>query len=624
MSHEDRFRKKSPPILSALSWGRLLHLLFTLLLGGALPAAFGCAASEEPDATSALRQTFPDQAARVLEGREAFVAREDSFAADDEGDIETALARRGGLGIALPASADGEIRFHLIGGFEVRVRELGASGQGVLADHAVAYAREGGTSFWSTTNEGYEEWLMLEAGFASSGAPVAAWEVGGATLRQEGEAVAIADEAGVTRLHVTAPAAYKAGGQPVGARLTVRDARIELSVDACDEAVLIDPLWAPAGSMSTARIDHTATLLGNGKVLVAGGYNGAYLSSAELYDPVTNTWALAGSMSTARSIHTATLLGSGKVLIAGGSNGAYLSSAELYDPATNTWASAGSMSAARTDHTATRLGNGKVLIAGGYNGAYLSSAELYDPAANTWAPAGSMSTARYRHTATLLGNGKVLIAGGYNSPSWYLSSVELYDPAANTWAAAASTIIGRSWHTATLLGNGKVLIAGGYNGSVALSSPELYDPAANTWTPAGSLITARYRHTATLLGNGKVIITGGYNDSNTTLASAALYDPATNTWASASSMGTARAEHTATLLGNGKVLITGGRNGTVLSGTALASAELYDPATNTWSSAASMGAARGSHTATLLGNGKVLVTGGYTATALSSAEIYTP
>jgi Kelch motif len=322
----------------ALVWSQLLQALFTLLLGGAFTAGAGCVTAEEPEATAALRQRFPDQAARVLEGSEAFVVRERGFATEEKGDIEAALLRRSGLSIALPASADGEVRFHLAGGFEVRVRELGATGQGVLAERAVAYAREGGTSFWAATPEGYEEWLLLDAPSTKSGAPVAAWEVAGAVLRQEGEAVAVADEAGVTRLKVTAPAAYTAGGEPVAARLTVRGARIELSVDVEGEAVLIDPLWAPAGSMSTGRFGHTATLLGNGKVLVAGGYPGAK-SSAELYDPATNTWTLTGSMNTPRYKHTATLLDNGTVLVTGGYSGsAYLSSAELYDPTTSSWA----------------------------------------------------------------------------------------------------------------------------------------------------------------------------------------------------------------------------------------------------------------------------------------------
>ncbi len=283
--------------------------------------------------------------------------------------------------------------------------------------------------------------------------------------------------------------------------------------------------WEATGSLATARSVHTATLLPSAKVLVAGGYNGPALSSAELYDPASGNWTATSSMGTARGQHTATLLPSGKVLVAGGfdlSNA--LRSAELYDPVTGTWTATGSMGTARYDHTATLLPNGQVLVAAGTDSDFrpLGSAELYDPASGTWTATGSMVAARGRHTATLLPNGKVLVAGGFNG----LSSAELYDPASGTWSATGSMATARFDHTATLLPNGKVLVAGGSNG-VALSSAELYDPASGTWTLTGSLTFARTDHTAILLPNGEVLASGGSGSSFNVLASAELYDPAT-------------------------------------------------------------------------------------------------
>ena len=147
--------------------------------------------------------------------------------------------------------------------------------------------------------------------------------------------------------------------------------------------------------MATARYDHTATLLPNGQVLVAGGFGGNYLASAELYDPATGLWTATGSMAAARFCHTVTLLPNGQVLVAGGFNDASgaLASAELYDPATGLWTATGSMATKRDGHTATLLPNGQVLVAGGYNGVFLASAELYDPATGLWTATGHGSMA---------------------------------------------------------------------------------------------------------------------------------------------------------------------------------------------------------------------------------------
>src|SRR5262249_47797768 len=158
-------------------------------LGGAMPAVLGCAGPSDPQDPAALWQRFPDQAATVLSASDAFVPHGGGFAVDDHGDIATALDARRGLSAAFPANADGEARFHLTGGFEARVREIGVSGPAALVEHAVAYARDGGTSYWSATEQGYEEWLLLGEGHASRDQPVAVWEISGAVLRQEGDAV---------------------------------------------------------------------------------------------------------------------------------------------------------------------------------------------------------------------------------------------------------------------------------------------------------------------------------------------------------------------------------------------------------------------------------------------------
>ena len=328
------------------------------------------------------------------------------------------------------------------------------------------------------------------------------------------------------------------------------------------------------GSLNTARESHTATLLPNGMVLVAGGFNNGFVSvaSAELYDPANGTWTVTGSLATARGGHTATLLPNGKVLVAGGvdlSNA--LSSAELYDPASGTWSATGSMGMARYDHTATLLPNGLVLVAGGGG----DSAELYDPANGTWSNTGRLKKKRLFHTATLLPNGKVLVAGGQAS-AIVTAITELYDPSNGIWSDTGSLNTARFEHTATLLPNGMVLVAGGKDGNYDNSaSAELYDPANGIWSGTGNLNTRRYFHTATLLPNDMVLVAGGGNGGGVS-ASAELYDPATGTWSDTASLNSARYFHTATLLPNGMVLVAGGSDS---SNNFLASAELYDLAT---------------------------------------------
>jgi hypothetical protein len=505
--------------------------------------------------------------------------------------------------------------------------------------------------------------------------------------------------------------------------------------------------WAATGAMNVARSGQTATLLPDGQVLVAGGgCNGsgygcdagsfeAALSSAELYNPATGTWARTGSMKSGREYFTATLLKNGQVLAAGGFNNcdddfcSDAATADLYNPATGTWTQTGSMQGAREQHSATLLPDGDVLVAGGLNeGGFCCSqfeyatAELYNPATGTWTPTASMAAKHAGQTAILLPGGWVLVAGGGTSVA------EIYEPGTGIWVSPGAMSTARTHQTATLLPNGRVLVAGGNGpdgqplstaeefltgngplvtvtpGSIAFggqlvgtvgaahfykvtnvgtaglvvagatvsgknpgdfrvhtgcagapvppggtctvavrfapSSTSLrtatisvsdnaplspqgvpvtgYGGGPDAWTPVGPMISAREHFTATLLPGGKVLMAGGQTVTGGSLASAELYNPATRSFSATGSLHTARSDPAAALLPDGKVLVTGGLSDNFIS---LSSAELYNPATGTWANTTPMNAAGYGLTATPLRNGSVLVAGFGGATP---AEVYNP
>jgi N-acetylneuraminic acid mutarotase len=333
--------------------------------------------------------------------------------------------------------------------------------------------------------------------------------------------------------------------------------------------------WTTMTAVPLARHYFAMVRLPSNKVMVIGGFASSTITnSVVIYDPATDTWSPAASMLSARSDPSATVLPDGRVLVAGGAtNGnASLASAEIYDPVNNTWTATGSMAEARTRQTATLLQNGKVLVIGGYNTGgsitFSQTAEMYDPADGSWTTmATPLSESRGQHAAQLLPGGNAVLLIGGVSRTGFVNTAELFpvNDSGNTTVLPYAVPSGNVY-TSVLLDDGSVLATG--DGSTTALR---FHPDTLSWTTS-TYSGSRTLPTMTTLADGRVLLAGGTGSGGVRLTTAEIYNPDANVWTTAASMSTGRGAASAVLLANGGVLAVGGFNSDSLN-----SVERYTP-----------------------------------------------
>lgn len=523
---------------------------------------------------------------------------------------------RASPGVQMSRALDGpdRVRFVAPPYASVPVARVGAGAPTARVDGAaivVDGADDGIVSVYARSGPAIEELLLLPAGRDGVVYDVGT-KRGERLVELEGypNVVELQDAAGHPRLRMRAASAWTWDGEPLDLDVGVDGSRLFIQLRSpIDEPVVVDPLWVSPSDPIAAREDHTATLLPNGRVLVAGGRNPIPIDATELFDPVRGVFTALPTLSAPRAHHTATLLRDGRVLLTGGfvDEDEPPLGAEIFDPEDESFTSVGPMvDGRRQEHTATLLPDGRVLIAGG--AVATSSVELFDPETDTFAPSTDLAQSRFRHTATLLVDGRVLFVGG-EGPGGDLGQAELYDPIAQTTSITDSLAQPRAEHLTALLDDGRVLVVAGSNDGADVQDAEVWDPNGESFSVAFTFTEVFRTPLLSRLPSGEWLLVGEEpigpaNNNGVTIPPDAtgavswtedlpigLSGPTSTLMADGSvlvvdrfayvgrfakasaiqgdDMGFVRAHHQATRLPSGDVLLTG-------SGDPLASIERYD------------------------------------------------
>ena len=339
-------------------------------------------------------------------------------------------------------------------------------------------------------------------------------------------------------------------------------------------------------------------------------------------------WAATGSLAGAKGFAPAVRLNDDTVITAGGTDGfSFFATAQRWSG--GTWAAAGSIGQPVAGQVAALLPGGKALFAGGADAmSYYMHGDVFDPVAGTWAQTPAMAHAHAYGAAASLSNGDVLVIGGYDGGDTFTTgAVDVYSAAHGTWSAGPALSGGRYAFTATTMKDGRVLVAGGDDGSLAagsaLSSVQVYTSGSG-WSAGAAMKKVRLDHAAVLLPDGRVLVAGGVDASGTALSTAEIYDPTSGHWTLTGTMSAARAGFTMNVLADGRVVAVGGYAAN--PGQALTSADLFDPTTDGWTATGALTAGRRYQAAAALGDGRVVVIGGHGGASdyLASCEVYTP